>query len=257
MRIAIVSDVHANLFAFEAVLRHAEADGPIDVLWSLGDVVGYGPNPNECIAQLRTYEHLAVVGNHDLVACGLMGSEEFNDIAASAAHWTATRLTAESREYLARLPKVVTKGEFTLVHGSLRFPEWEYLLSGEQALVQFELQNTAYSIVGHSHLAFLCGQRLESADGPPLSKARPSPPTVLVPAGDGERVELGSERLILNPGSVGQPRDGDPRAGYALYDQEARTMTWHRVEYDIAATQEAIERAGLPRWLSQRLSLGR
>jgi predicted phosphodiesterase len=256
MRIAIVSDIHSNLPAFEAVLAHGSSAGGIDAIWSLGDLVGYGPHPNECIALLRTYEHRAVTGNHDLAACGLMGTEEFNDAAAAAAEWTAEQLTPASKDFLAALQKVSAEGDFTFVHGSLRFPEWEYLLSGEQGLVQFELQRTPYSIVGHSHLPFICAERLEGPSGAPLSKAPPSTPPVLVPAGDGERIELGSERLVLNPGSVGQPRDGDPRAGYAVYDSDAATIVWCRVEYDIDATQQAMKKARLPRWLSERLSYG-
>ena len=244
MRIAIVSDIHANLPAFEAVLRHAETGGRIDALWCLGDTVGYGPHPNECIALLRSYEHRAVAGNHDLAACGLMGTEDFNDAAATAARWTAEQLSREARAYLRDLPKIVSEGDFTLVHGSLRWPEWEYLLSGEQAQAQFELQQTPYSIVGHSHLPLVFE---EQRGGTPA----------LRPAADGERVALDATRLILNPGGVGQPRDGDPRAGYALYDRGARLVTYHRVEYDIAATQQAMEAAGLPRWLSERLSYGR
>src|SRR3990172_3807260 len=164
MRIAIVADVHSNLAAFEAVLRHAEAAGRIDALWCLGDTVGYGPHPNECIALLRKYEHCAVAGNHDLAACGKMGTEEFNAAAAQAARWTEEQLSKTARSYLAGLELVVCEGDFTLVHGSLRWPEWEYLLSSEQAQVQFELQRTPYSIVGHSHIPFVCEQ---SASGAP------------------------------------------------------------------------------------------
>ena len=245
MRIAIVSDIHANLPAFEAVLRHAETSGRVDALWCLGDTVGYGPHPNECIALLRRYEHRAVAGNHDLAACGKMGTEEFNEAAASAARWTAEQLSDTAREFLQGLPMVESEGDFTLVHGSLRWPEWEYLLSSEQAQVQFELQKTPYSIVGHSHLPFVC--REPASGGPPA----------LLPARDGERIELGAGRLILNPGGAGQPRDGDPRAPYALYDSDARTITYHRVEYDIAATQQAMEAARLPAWLIERLIYGR
>ena len=245
VRIAILSDIHSNLPAFEAVLRHAEAAGRVDALWCLGDTVGYGPHPNECIALLRRYEHRAVAGNHDLAACGKMGTEEFNEAAASAAHWTAEQLSVTARAYLHALPLVDCEGDFTLVHGSLRWPEWEYLLSSEQAQVQFELQRTPYSIVGHSHLPFVC--REWSSEAPP----------VLLPAGESQRVELGDDRMILNPGSVGQPRDGDPRASYALYDSDARAIRYHRVEYDIAATQQAMEAARLPRWLIERLSHGR
>ena len=244
MRIAIVSDIHANLPAFEAVLRHAEATGRVDALWCLGDTVGYGPHPNECVALLRRYEHRTVGGNHDLAACGRMGTEEFNEAAAEAARWTAEQLTNGTAAYLRELPLVVTEDDFTLVHGSLRWPEWEYLLSGEQAQAHFELQRTPYGLVGHSHIPFVCE---EHAGAPPT----------LRPATDGEQVELSDGRLILNPGGVGQPRDGDPRAAYALYDTDARTVTFSRVEYDIAATQQAMEATRLPRWLSERLSQGR
>ena len=240
MRIAIVSDIHANLAAFEAVLAHA---GPVDALWCLGDTVGYGPFPNECISLLRSYEHRAVAGNHDLAACGKMGTEEFNDAAAQAARWTARQLSAGSRSFIEELPMVVVEGKFTLVHGSLRWPEWEYLLSSEQAQAQFELQGTPYSIVGHSHLPFVCEQ------------VAPAP--TLHPAVDGELVTLGERKLIFNPGGVGQPRDGDPRASYALYDADARAVAYHRVEYDVESTQRAMEAARLPAWLIERLTYGR
>jgi diadenosine tetraphosphatase ApaH/serine/threonine PP2A family protein phosphatase len=243
MRIAIVCDVHANLAAFQAVLRHAEDSGRLDALWCGGDTVGYGPHPNECLALLRGYEHLGVAGNHDLGACGRMGIEEFNDAAAAAARWTGEQLSESARSYLRDLPLVVSEGDFTLVHGSLTFPEWEYLLSSEQARDHFELQHTPYSVVGHSHVPFVCEER-EGA------------PPVLRPAADGERVELGDIRLILNPGGAGQPRDGDPRAAYALYDGDGGVVTFHRVEYDIALTQRAMEAARLPLWLSERLSHG-
>jgi len=244
VRIAIVADIHANLAAFEAVLRHSEASGPVDALWSLGDIVGYGPHPNECIALLRRYEHRGAAGNHDLAACARLGTEEFNEAAAEAARWTAEQLSAAARSYLQEQQLVVCEDDFTLVHGSLRWPEWEYLLSGEQAQAHFELQRTPYGLVGHSHVPFVCREQ------------QGAPPT-LRPATADERIELGEGRLILNPGSVGQPRDSDPRASYALYDGDAGTVTYHRVEYDVAATQRAIEAARLPRWLSERLSDGR
>jgi predicted phosphodiesterase len=242
MRVAIVSDIHANLAAFEAVLRHAEAGGPIDMLWCAGDTVGYGPQPNECIALLRRYEHRTVAGNHDLAACGLMGTDDFNEGAATAARWTKMALTEDSWGFLQELPLVATEGDFTILHGSLRWPEWEYLLSGEQAQAHFELQETPYGIVGHSHLQIVCEQREAT-------------PPVLRAAADGERIELHG-RMILNPGGVGQPRDGDPRAAYAMYD-DGGSVTYYRVEYDIAATQAAMESAGLPPWLIERLSYGR
>ena len=244
MRIGIVADIHANLPAFEAVLRHAEVEGRIDSLWCAGDIVGYGPHPNECVALLRRYQQHAVAGNHDLAACGRMGVEEFNQAAAAAAEWTGEQLTDEAMSYLRELPQVTTEGDFTLVHGSLRWPEWEYLLSSEQAQAHLELQTTPYGLVGHSHVPFVC-------------REEPSSPPDLRQAEDGKRVDLGGERLIFNPGGVGQPRDGDPRAAYALYDSDARAVAFHRVEYDIVATQEAMEAARLPRSLSERLGYGR
>jgi predicted phosphodiesterase len=242
--IVIVSDIHSNLSAFEALLRHAEGFGKIDAIWCLGDIVGYGPHPNECISLLRAYEHRAVIGNHGMAACGRLGTEDFNDDAAAAARWTGEELTEESRSYLLALPQVEEEGNFTLVHGSLRHPEWEYLLSGEQALGHLELQQTLYGLVGHSHLPFVC--REQGSEMPKLQ-----------PASDGQSVELEDARLILNPGSAGQPRDGDPRAGYALYDTDAGAVTFYRIEYDIPATQRAMEKADLPRWLSERLIEGR
>jgi diadenosine tetraphosphatase ApaH/serine/threonine PP2A family protein phosphatase len=241
VRVAIVSDIHSNLAALNAVVEHA---GTVDAIWCLGDIVGYGPQPNECIAVLREHKGWAAVGNHDLAATGGMGVEEFNDAAAAAARWTAEQLTQESAAYLRALPPVVIEGDFTMVHGSLRWPEWEYLLSTEQAQAQFELQTTPYSLVGHSHLPF-------------VFREEPTRPPSLERAPSGECTVLEKQRLIINPGSVGQPRDGDPRAGYALYDSESATVTHHRVDYDIEATQQAMRAFGLPGWLIERLSEGR
>ncbi|MCH7698246.1 MAG: metallophosphoesterase family protein [Chloroflexi bacterium] len=244
MRIAIISDIHANLTAFRAVLDHAKDGGAIDGLWCLGDIVGYGPHPNECIAELRSYDNKTVAGNHDLAACGKMGTEDFNEAAASAAQWTEGQLSDDARSYLENLPMTVEEGDFTFVHGSLRWPEWEYLLSGEQAQAQFELQKTPISLVGHTHLPAVC---LEDEAGPPT----------LRPAADGERLELGDGRWIINPGGAGQPRDGDPRASYAVYDSGDASITFSRVDYDISATQKSMEEAGLSQWLIERLAYGR
>ncbi len=244
MRIAIVSDIHANLAAFRAVLAHAEEGGSVDAMWCLGDTVGYGPQPNECIAELRSRQNVTVAGNHDLAACGKMETKEFHQAAADAAKWTGDELSEAANVYLTELPMTVEEGDFTLVHGSLRWPEWEYLLSGEQAQAQFELQKTPYSLVGHTHLPAVC----QETEG--------STPT-LRPADDGETLELADGRWIINPGGVGQPRDGDPRASYAVYDGDRKTVTFSRVEYDIAATQAAMQEAGLPQWLIERLAYGR
>ena len=243
MRIAILADIHSNLDALDAILRHAEALGPIGRVWCLGDTVGYAAEPSACIARLRQYDHIAVAGNHDLAALERMGVDEFNPAAAAAALWTRGQLSAEERAYLESLPLVITEGDFTLVHGSLRWPELEYLLSSEAAAEQFRRQETPFSLVGHSHIPFVA---VEVPSGSPL----------LAPLSDGDVVELEDRRLIVNPGGVGQPRDGDPRASYAIHDTEARTIALHRVEYDIASAQGKIRKAGLPAYLAERLAHG-
>jgi diadenosine tetraphosphatase ApaH/serine/threonine PP2A family protein phosphatase len=243
MRIAVVSDVHANLEGLRAVLGHAERGGALDGVWCLGDLVGYGPDPGAVIAELRSRALTAVCGNHDGAAADLMDVEEFNPAAASAALWTRGRLTAAERAYLAHLPHTVVLGDFTLTHGSLRDPVWEYLLSPEQAAAHFALQKTLYGLVGHSHFTFWAEE--EPGRGPVFRRAE-----------DGTTLALGGRRLILKPGSCGQPRDGDPRAAYLLYDRDAATVTWHRVEYDIAATQAKMRGAGLHPWLIERLAMG-
>lgn len=247
MRIVIVADMHSNLEAFEAVLAHAAAPaggGSIDRLWCLGDVVGYAADPGACVALLRRYPHAAVAGNHDLAAIGRLGTDDFNPMAARAAAWTGEHLSAEEHRYLSSLPFVVVEDDFTLVHGSLRSPEWEYLLSVEAAEEHLRLQETPYGLVGHSHVPFVAVER----EG--------SPPD-MIPLEDGDVVELGDSRLVVNPGGVGQPRDGDPRASYAMYDGEARTITLHRVEYDLETAQRKIREAGLPSYLAERLIHGR
>ena len=247
MRIVIVADVHSNLEAFQAVLAHASASGgggPIDRLWCLGDIVGYAADPRACIELLRRYPHAAVVGNHDLAAIGGLATDDFNAAAARAAAWTGERLSAEDRRYLSSMTFVVVEDDFTLVHGSLRHPEWEYLLSTDAAEEHLRLQDTPYSLVGHSHVPFVAAER------------GGSPPTI-TPLDDGDVVTLGDGRLIINPGGVGQPRDGDPRASCAVYDGEASTLTLHRVEYDLKAAQRKIREAGLPPYLAERLAHGR
>ena len=244
MRVVIVADIHSNLEAFEAVLAHAAAHGAVDRLWCLGDVVGYAADPSACIALLRQYPHAAVAGNHDLAAVGQLPTDDFNAAAAWAAAWTARQLSAEERQYLSSLPFVAVEGDFTLVHGSLRSPEWEYLLSAAAAAEHLRLQETPYGLVGHSHIPFVAFEREGSM-------------AAMAALEDGAILELGEERLVVNPGGVGQPRDGDPRASYAAHDFEARTLTLHRVEYDIERTQRKILGAGLPGRLAERLAHGR
>jgi diadenosine tetraphosphatase ApaH/serine/threonine PP2A family protein phosphatase len=245
MRVALLSDVHANLPALEAVLRHAEAHHALDQIWSLGDLVGYGPHPGECLALLRRYPFISVAGNHDLAATGDLDTSEFNPEAAAAVAWTARRLTSEERAFLRTLPLVVVQDDFTLVHGSLRYPVWEYIFGPEAAAAHLARQQTRYGLVGHTHVPMLC-----------VEPAPRQMPAVRWPE-NGEAVTLAEQRLVINPGGVGQPRDGDPRAAYAVLDLAARTVTFHRVDYDVARTQQAMREAGLPPWLILRLSYGR
>lgn len=242
MRIAVVADVHSNIEALDAVQAHAEAFGIEGVLCA-GDIVGYGADPSAVIARLRGAGAVCVAGNHDLVAAGKMGVEDFNPVAGEAALWQARQLTGDERAWLATLPLTRVLPGLTLAHGSLRAPEWEYLLDNEAAAAQFALQTTPVSIVGHSHMQFAA----HDVGGNIAFTA----------ATDGASLEIGPHPLILNPGSSGQPRDGDPRAGYMLYDEAAATVTWHRVEYDIAAAQKKIIAAGLNPWLAERLALGK
>jgi predicted phosphodiesterase len=244
MRVAVVSDIHSNLEALIAVFRDAESDGPIDAVWCAGDIVGYGADPLAVIAGLRAADAKCVAGNHDLAACGLMGTEDFNPIAASAAEWTRDTLTDDARAWLTGLPLVRRDADTTIVHGTLRAPEWEYLMSPEQAEAHFALQETPVSIVGHTHLQFAAVER---------EGARPAFTTL----DERKGLALEDQRVILNPGSVGQPRDGDPRAGYLLYDVDERIVTWVRVEYDVASAQRKIIDAGLDRRLADRLAVGR
>jgi diadenosine tetraphosphatase ApaH/serine/threonine PP2A family protein phosphatase len=241
MRALIVADVHANLAAFQAVLSDAVAASGFDAIWSLGDLVGYGAEPEECVQLLRGHPNVAIAGNHDLAALDVRLTADFNPYAAAAARWTGERLSADSADWIRGLPQVtVTEAEFTLTHGSLVDPIWEYLVSVEVAAAHLALQQTTYGFVGHSHLPllFVDGDATEASfeDG---------------------TVTLGGTRFVANPGSVGQPRDGDPRAAYAIVDTRARTLTLRRVEYDIATTQRKIRDAGLPEFLAARLAMGR
>ena len=242
MRILVVSDIHANLVAFDAV--RAAAQG-CDALWNLGDTIGYGPCPGACIdltSSLGADPTLA--GNHDLACIGRLNLDEFNSVAQIAARWTASQLTAEQRGYLEQLPSMTVSGGYTLAHGSPRYPIWEYISSEAVANANFACFDTAVCFVGHTHVAMVA--RLATGS----SSARPRP------LDDGQTIDLGEARYLINPGSVGQPRDRDPRAAYAILDTTQGTVTAHRVEYEIAETQRQMARAGLPKMLITRLNYG-
>jgi diadenosine tetraphosphatase ApaH/serine/threonine PP2A family protein phosphatase len=239
VRVALISDVHGNLSALEAVL---DALAPFDAIWHLGDVVGYGPQPVEVISRLEAEGATGVRGNHDAAAVGEIDTDWFNEAARVAIRWSATRLTDPARDWLAANPHSRVCDEFTLAHGSPRDPLWEYVFSTSLARANLDAFATPYCLVGHTHVPLVFREtdgRIET----------------IVPR-DGATLELDGRRAIVNPGGVGQPRDGDPRAAGALLDTEARTVTWRRVPYPIQATQQAMRDAGLPHRLISRLELG-
>ncbi len=239
MRLAILSDIHANLVALDAVLA---AVGSVDGIRVLGDIVGYGPEPDGVVERLSGAGATGVLGNHDQVAVGRLGAELFNRDARRAIEWTRDRIAPPTRAWLAALPERLVEDTFTLVHGSPRDPTWEYILDERVASENLAAFATPHCLFGHTHLP----AAFRSTDAGMVGGE---------PA-DGDRVTLDSRRALLNPGSVGQPRDGNPAAGWALLDTDAATVTWRRTDYDIAATQRAMMLAGLPPRLIVRLSIG-
>ncbi|HZC74643.1 MAG TPA: metallophosphoesterase family protein [Gaiellaceae bacterium] len=241
MRVAVVSDIHSNLHALEAVLAAIEADAP-DELWCLGDLVGYGPRPNECCAAIAERADVCLAGNHDLAVRGTIDLAEFHGDAGAAATWTREVLEPEWQALLDRLEPEGAAHGVALYHGSARDPIWEYVLSDEAAFATLELADSPLVLVGHSHVALRIVQSDDELDGG------------VAPAGT--ELETAGVRALLNPGSVGQPRDGDPRAAYLLLDLDAKRAGFRRVEYDVAQTQREMREAGLPELLAARLELG-
>ncbi len=238
-----MSDIHANMAALDAVMDNAGRMGGFDRCWVLGDTVGYGPQPNECLERVAALEAVAVAGNHEAAAVGRIPLSDFNAFAAAAAMWTADQLTERSIRYINSLPLVVSDEDFTLVHGSPRDPVWEYMVSTGQARASLQHFSTTGCVTGHTHVPAV--MLLNSENGEMVS---PMPGAV---------VPLDSERFYVNPGSVGQPRDSDPRAAYAIIDTARGTAEFRRVPYDIAATQSLMAKAGLPGPLISRLERGR
>jgi diadenosine tetraphosphatase ApaH/serine/threonine PP2A family protein phosphatase len=240
MRIAVISDVHANDHALAEVLAGVDAAAP-DAIWCLGDVVGYGPAPNRCCEVVAERADLCLVGNHDLVVLGRLGIEEFNGEAAAAAQWTRRELDERSRTFLSALEPTARENGAELFHASPRDPVWEYVLSAETAYYSLLSTTAPIVLVGHSHVALAIGLENDELHGG-LAAA-------------GTEVEL-EGRWLLNPGSVGQPRDGDPRAAWLLVDTEARTASFHRSAYDVERTQADMRAKGLPEGLAERLAHG-
>ncbi len=242
MRYLIISDVHANLTALETVLADA---AEFDEIWCLGDLVGYGPNPNECVERIREFDHISLAGNHDWAALGRLDLSSFNADARTASMWTQTALSPEAREYLRSLPTHVEKDGFCMAHASPREPIWEYILDSNQAYANLEYFSASTCLVGHTHIPIVFE----------VDEQRRRCETRIPPFPD--PLTLGSHRMIINPGSVGQPRDGDPRASYATLDSDTMTWEFHRVTYPVEITQERMRARGLPRRLVERLELGR
>ena len=241
MKTLLLSDIHANLTALEAVLADA---GHVEAVWCLGDLVGYGPDPNECVERVAALPNLrCVMGNHDAAALRQIEVDAFNPEARAALLWTQQRLSAANLTFLESLPEMIEVDQITLVHGSPRQPVWEYLLDTRTATINFDYFETLYCFVGHTHLPVIYylpdDQRMAH---------------LIVPENT-TQVSL-APRAIINPGSVGQPRDRDPRAAYALLDMEDYTWEWHRVAYDIPSVQERMHQAKLPERHIVRLAAG-
>ena len=242
-RVALMSDVHGNLPAFQAVLEDIGRTG-VDARWCLGDLVGYGAQPDECVSLARESCDVCLIGNHDMVVIDKLDVSEFSHNAAVAALWTRDHIAPESVEYLNGLSPEGLGGELGLFHASPRDPVWEYVLSTSQAGECMDSMDARVAAVGHSHVALW----FTRDGGTSAVNGQPAP--------GGTELDLSSGDWIVNPGGVGQPRDGDPRAAWLLLDLSTWSATWHRVEYPIDDAARAIEQAGLPDSLAKRLYLG-
>ena len=241
MRILVLSDIHANLTALEAVLTAA---GDVDAVWSLGDLVGYGPDPNECIERLRSLPNLtAVMGNHDAAVVGQIELSAFNREARSSILWTKKNLKPENWQFLESLPEKVVVEKTTLAHGSPRSPIWEYLLDTYTAAENFSEFDTPLCFVGHTHM-------------PVAFYWQPGEPGAAFQVLYHRSTPESDQRAIVNPGSVGQPRDHAPRAAYAIFWPELHTWQTFRVEYEFASVQKRILNSSLPERHALRLTGG-
>jgi diadenosine tetraphosphatase ApaH/serine/threonine PP2A family protein phosphatase len=239
VRIALLSDIHSNLVALDAVLAAA---GPVDAIWHLGDVVGYGPDPDGVVRRLTEIGAVGVRGNHDAAAAGGSEIDWFNPDARRAMEWTRDAASPATLGWLDALPERLTLEDCDLVHGSPREPLWEYVTSVPVARANLALPGNAIRLHGHTHL--------------PVAFIEDDGRIDVVSPGDGSELELRGRKALVNPGSVGQPRDGDPDASFAILDPEAGRVSWHRVGYAIGEVQAAMRSAGLPASLAARLSFG-
>ena len=246
--VLLLSDIHGNLPALDAVLEDADRHGAISEVWVMGDSVGYGAQPNEVIKRLRKLPNPTMVkGNHEAAAIGEISTANFNPTAGAAADWTARNLEPEIKDFLIGLPLVAERHRITICHGTPRNPIWEYMFTSRIGELNLEHFETLGCVHGHTHIPSIFGR---DVSGTWRAKQ----------ATDGDVVDLANLRWFANPGSVGQPRDGDPRAAYARMDvddrQDSVHIEFHRVEYDISLAQDLILAAGLPASLAHRLSIG-
>lgn len=239
MRVAVLSDIHANLAALESVIA---SFGSVDAIWHLGDVVGYGPEPNGVVERLAEIGSVGVRGNHDAAAVGGNEIDWFNPDARAAMEWTRRTITGPTRDWLTALPERHAEGQFGLVHGSPREPLWEYIVSVPIARANLAALTTPIGLFGHTHLPMVFAE-LDGA----VEQIEPA---------EGSSFTLADRRALINPGSVGQPRDGIVTASFMIIDTDAGRCTWHRVPYDIESVQGAMIAARLPRRLVERLSFG-
>jgi diadenosine tetraphosphatase ApaH/serine/threonine PP2A family protein phosphatase len=246
LRAAVLSDIHSNRQALEAVL--AEVDGAgIEQVWCLGDMVGYGADPDACTALVSEHASVCLVGNHDLAVLGALDISTFSEAAAAAVGWTRENVSETTLEFLRSLEPTASQNGVGLAHASPRDPVWEYVLSTDQADAGLDAQEERVGLIGHSHVALFFVRAAAEARGH----------TQGAQASDGAEIEIGDGEWLLNPGSVGQPRDGDPRAAWLELDTERWLARYHRVAYDVEGAAAAIREAGLPEVLAERLEVGR
>jgi len=246
LRVAVITDIHANLPALESVLAAIDAV-EVDEIWCLGDVIGYGAEPDECADLVRERCALCLVGNHDLAVLGALDVGAFSEAAATAVTWTGDNIAERTLAMLRELEPTGEREGVALFHASPRDPIWEYVLSAEQADACLDVLGTRIALIGHSHVSLFFVRPTAEEQGEEIRGAQSS---------DGTLLDLSAGQWLINPGSVGQPRDGDPRAAWLELDTDELTARFHRVDYEVERAAAAISSAGLPRRLADRLHVG-
>jgi diadenosine tetraphosphatase ApaH/serine/threonine PP2A family protein phosphatase len=246
VRVAAISDIHSNLPALKAVLEAID-DAGVEEIWCLGDVIGYGAEPDECADLVRERCDLCLVGNHDLAVLGVLDIAAFSEAAAAAVVWTRENVAERTLEMLRELEPAGEREEIAVFHASPRDPVWEYVISAEQAGANLDVQTTRIALIGHSHVSLFFVRPTADEEGEEIRGAQSSDDTLL---------DLDLGQWLINPGSVGQPRDGDPRAAWLELDTGELAARFHRVHYDIERAAASIAAAGLPRRLADRLHVG-